>query len=138
VRAFLRLLYATFERVGGSAFGIGSKPNFYGARRLVQALLAINAFTLCCLGGALLGRRVLAILDSTAVGIAAVAVIAAFVVWMTRGLEDSPATMKMRAAIDQETPDQRRSRRIKIGTYAVASIGLFVAALQVLRSSVTT
>ena len=134
VRGFVRLLYATFERVGGSAFGFGAKPNFVFASRLVITLITSNLLTA--------GSTLLAVADTyvkglhigKGVGIAAIAGMAVIAVWITSGIQDSPATTELRQVIDNEASDERRARRSKVALYTVASIALFVTSLLMLRS----
>jgi len=121
LREFLRLLYATFERQRDL---FGTFPNFYWANHFVATLLALNMVTLFSIGMKVAGLSLPPRGNvGTWLGIGLVMVIVSL--WVTRGLEDSPATTAVRDALDRESPSKRLVRRIKVGGYVLISIGAF-------------
>ena len=125
VRAFLRLLYATFER---SPTVFSTSPNFYGARHLVTTLLTLNLFALLILGMRvshlpLPGR------NEVVAWLAIVAPMALFGMWLTSGLDDSEETTALRDAIDCESARDGWIRRSKVAAYVIVSIVSFLCVL---------
>ena len=127
LRGFLRLPYATVERVGGAPFGSGMKPNYFGAHCVVNALIALNIWALIVMT-AKVARLPISNLFQGAPLLAVVVVCAALCMWLTRGLENSPKTDALRTRIDAENRRECLVCRSKIGVYMLGSCALLLVA----------